>query len=181
MRVTAAAKKIEELEEFGHQWPDSLPQCIYRLRVPQLPSGEPMTLGEEFHLNLERHLNGEWIAKEFYYSANSVGEILRDLGFLLKDLKSEIPLLKGKLSGIADLAGQDSEGRNCVVEIKTTQGRFVMSPQRWELAQMAMYAEMLDLERPRLVCIRLNFRFGIASVFSADFETETIRAMVKAA
>lgn len=181
VKVTAAAKMLVEQGNSVLGWPGQLPQAVYNFKVPQLPSGQPLDLGEEFHRCLERHLSGQWVAKEHYYSCSGVAEILSDLGLQKKSLRMELPLRRGSLSGVADLVGLDSADRQCVVEIKTTQGLYALAPQPWELAQLAMYADILEFNHPRLICLRVNFRLGRVSVFFADFHTSVIQDMVKAA
>ena len=180
MKATLAAKDIS-LRTPELVWPEVLPQRLYDLSVPKLPTGRPIELGEDFHGNLEKHLGGSWISKEHYYACSAVGEILDDLNIQRKSLRTEQVLKSDAISGRADIVGKDRFGRDCVVEIKTTLGNFALAPQSCEFAQMAIYADLLGFEIPRLICIRVNLRLGKAAVFYADFRTSEIRCMLNAA
>lgn len=169
MNATSAAKHLSS-KNSDLKWPGLLPQCIYDLDVPQLPSGPPILVGKDFHANLERHLAGKWVSKDHYYTCSAVAEILRDLGLERKSLKTEVPLQRGSLTGQADLVGVDAKGKTWVVEIKTTQGCFALAPSSTELCQLALYAHLLDLKEPTLACIRVNLRLGKAGVYHTKNE-----------
>ena len=181
MDATSAAKQLAQRTP-DLDWPEVLPQCLYNLNVPALPSGSAsIELGERFHENMEKHLNGGWVAKEHYYACSAVGEILSDLNVERKSLKTELVLNSNGITGRADIVGKDLTGRDCVVEIKTTQGNFALRPEPHELAQLAFYADMLKFELPRLICLRVNFRLGKVAVFIADYTRSNIKSMLQAA
>ena len=167
MDVTSAAKALAQ-NTSDLTWPEVLPQRLYNLCVPNLPTGSPLQLGEDFHAHLNKHLSGEWVPKDHYYSCSGVAEILADLGLERKSLKSEIPVKKGQLTGQADLVGVDSSGQPWVIEIKTTQRKHVLAPNSTELYQLALYAELLGYKNPTLACLRINFSNAKVGVFYAE-------------
>lgn len=177
MNVTSAAKSIANANP-GLSWPGMLPLAVYTLNVPQLPTGAAMELGEDFHANFDRHMNGEWVCKNHYYTCAAIVEILGDLGIARKSLRTEVPLSAAGMTGRADIVGCDSNGQSWVVDIKTTQGKFALAPSPVELCQLALYADLLGLRFPVLACLRINLRLGKISVFHIS-ETEHLIQVVK--
>ncbi|WP_146209250.1 type I restriction enzyme HsdR N-terminal domain-containing protein [Coraliomargarita sinensis] len=177
MNVTAAAKLLSEQADLDLQWPETLPQAIYAINVPDVPSGDPLELGEDFHACLEAHLGGRWVSKDHYYSCSAVAEILRDLGLETKNFSTEVPVKRGHLVGKADIVAQDTEKKPWVVEIKTTQGRYALAPSTAEFCQLALYAGLMDKPDANLACIRINFKIGKVSVFIAQEKTAVLKIM----
>ncbi|WP_269537997.1 hypothetical protein [Cerasicoccus fimbriatus] len=152
------------------QWPKRLPDILldYKANYPMahLPS---LQIGEELHEHLSRFLKyGKWIPPEYYFPCVTIADALLAIGFRLEDINSELSVQCGPVAGQVDVCGVLGNGRPCVVEVKATQGKYVLPPRASEVVQMATYAYGLGYSEPVLACLRVAVRKCCVSAFIVD-------------
>lgn len=149
----------------------------YRFRCDAQPSGNALWVGERLHESLETCLHGKWVYSEYYYPCRAILHALQELGMLMNSLQSEKTVSGAGCYGRMDIYGVLTDGRSCVVEIKSTLGNELRRPKPDEVIQLGYYAALSGAQSPRLAFLRISFPTRRLAVYTMDPTPAIMREM----
>lgn len=158
-------------------WPRRLSNMTYRFRSNAQPLGDSLWVGERLHQSLQACLAGKWVYPEYYYPCLAILHALDELGMEMNSLQSELTVSGPKDHGRMDIFGVLADGRCCIVEIKSTLGKYLNRPSPQEVIQLGYYATLSEAESPRLACLRLSFPSRRLGVYSMDVSATLMKQM----
>lgn len=180
--VIFESKKLAKTSRPGWSvWPRRLTNMTYRFQSIKLPRGKALRVGERLHESLEDCVSGRWVHPEYYYPCLAILHALSELGMKMDTLQSEMAVSGAGCNGRMDIYGVLSDGRSCVVEIKSTLGKYLNRPSPQELIQLGYYATLSGSKTPRLACLRISFpsrRLGVYCMDVSATMMKQIRASI---
>ena len=166
MTVTEHAKRLGASDPQWAEFSSALPVASYRYRSMGRACGDALYVGDQLHRAFSKYADRQRVDQPFFEICRKIEEALAEQGVC--EVASEVNIRSADLAGRVDLHGKTHLGRPVVVELKATLGEYALQPRASEVVQLVTYAELLNLQDPLLLCIRVSFDASVLNVFKIE-------------